>query len=64
MTPLRCEGRGGDQERLAVEEVTKTVYCCGKPLGTIEHIYNRTGILQNFYISIISHTCRSSQQGM
>ena len=37
MTPLRCEGRGGDQERVSVREVTDDARPCGGPLGTKQH---------------------------
>ena len=36
MTPLRCEGRGGDQERVSVREVTDDIVKFkDDPLGTI-----------------------------
>ena len=38
MTPLRCEGRGGDQERVSVREVVELVKFRGDPLGTVQHI--------------------------
>ena len=35
MTPLRCEERGGDQERVSVREVTADIVKFeGGPLGT------------------------------
>ena len=36
MTPLRCERRGGNQDRVSVREVVDKVKFCGGPLGTIE----------------------------
>ena len=36
MTPLRCEERGGDQERVSVQDVTEDTRLCGDPLGTIQ----------------------------
>ena len=38
MTPLRCEGRGGDQERVSVREVTEIMKFKGDPLGTIKEL--------------------------
>ena len=35
ITPLRCEGRGGDQERVSVREVVEIVKFWGSPLGTV-----------------------------
>ena len=34
MTPLRCEGRGGDQERLKARELTDDMKFKGGPLGS------------------------------
>ena len=34
MTPLRCGGRGGDQERLSAREVTDDKKFKGGPLGS------------------------------
>ena len=34
MTPLRCERRGGDQDRVSVREVADDRMFCGGPLGT------------------------------
>ena len=44
MTPLRREKRGGIQERLAEEEVTEIVNCCGEPLGTSECVRNKADV--------------------
>ena len=35
MTPLRCGGRVGDQERVSVRDVVEIVKSCGGPLGTL-----------------------------
>ena len=34
MTPLRCEGRGGDQKRLIAREVIDDMKFRGGPLGS------------------------------
>ena len=44
MTPLRSEKRGGIQERLAEEEVTEIVNCCGEPLGTSKCVRNKADV--------------------
>ena len=36
MTPLRCERRGGDQEKVSVRDVVENIKVCGCPLGTAE----------------------------
>ena len=38
MTPLRCERRGGDQERISVREVVEAIKFCGDPLGTADTV--------------------------
>ena len=50
MTPLRCESRGGDQDRVSVREVANIVKFCGGPLGTIESETIIFIIIINFWL--------------
>ena len=52
MTPLRCEGRGGDQERVSVRDVVEIVKFWGGPLGTV--LYKVTAIKIVLLYSLLS----------
>ena len=38
LTPLCCEERGGDQERLSIREVAVMMKSSGGPLGTVQEV--------------------------
>ena len=56
ITPLRCEERGGDQERVSVREVMVDTGFCGGAPGTIQHSYIKH-IKQDFYVHVCSLSC-------
>ena len=69
MTPFCCEGRGGDQKRMRVREVTEMVKYWGGPLGAERKIINEYWFFLLYQKSITrtillsDHTgscCRSS----
>ena len=57
MTPLRCEKRGGDQERVSVRVVTDDTRLRGGPLGTMYNILKciKQDLLEH---AICSPSCR------
>ena len=52
MTPLRCEERGGDQERVILRDVVKMIKFSGGPLGAEKLDSKQT--VENVHIKLIT----------